>query len=361
MVVMSSIKMNIEWSPAKLVTVCAVAIIGAFIGLALRDGLDTSTRTGAAKVAPTPSPSPPEPVQLYGLAIPAQRERTYPGSKVTVETAPEARDGYRESLLSYRSDGLKIFTQALLPTTPAPAGGYPTIILIHGYVQPDRYETGEAFYTAFAADYARRGFAVLKPDLRGHSRSWGVPEGAYYSAGYVADVLNLAASIPGYAPANPKGLTLFAHSMGGHVALEALLVRPLAFTAAVIAAGSVGQIGDMYYNWTAFSDFGSPVTLGIRKRVISLFGEPNDGDAFWKQTDPYTFLGELKTPVLLAHSEADDTVPYRFSTELAAAALAAKAPVSLSTYAGTHSFDGDVRIPFIDETSAFATSRRSDR
>ena len=341
--------------------VCA-ALLGFAVGIVLKPILRQSSQatvinSGVKKPATSGGVSPTPASPLYSLAIPSQRERDYPGSQVTIETPAADKDGYRESVVSYRSDGLKIYSQVLLPATPEPAGGYPAIILVHGYVLPSGYATDEAFYTGFARNYVAKGFVVIKPDLRGHGRSWGVPEGAYFSAGYAADVLNLAASLERYAPVNASKLVLFGHSMGAHVALNTLLVRPQAFKAAVLASGSVGQLGDMYYNWTAFSDFGDPVTLGIRRRVIALFGEPHNGDEFWRQTDPYTFLSTLKTPLLLAHDPNDDTVPYRFSKQLDTAVRAVGGPVTLTDYSGGHSFDGAARQPFIDDSVAFATAR----
>lgn len=349
------------WTPRRIGILLATAMIGLAIGLVVRTALMAHGATPVAQHAQTPAnsatpvsaPTTSPASDLYSLAVPAQRARDYPGSKVTLEQAPVEGVDYRVSLVSYRSDGLKIYTQAVLPATPRPKHGYPVIILAHGYINPADYTTDEPFYTAFAVGLAKRGYLVLKPDFRGHGQSWGVPEGAYFSSGYVADILNLAASLPTYPEADSQKVALMGHSMGGHAALMAAIVRPAAFKAVVLAAPSAGQLTDMYDNWTAYSDFADPVTLGIRRRVVKLFGAPDSGSQFWREVDPYTYLTDIKAPVQIDHSTNDDTVPYRFSTELAEAMKAAKRPVSLETFEAGHSFDGPARDALLDKATAF--------
>jgi pimeloyl-ACP methyl ester carboxylesterase len=230
------------------------------------------------------------------------------------------------------------------------------IVLVHGYITPSSYISDEPFYSAWAADFARRGFLVVKPDLRGHGASWGVPEGAYYSAGYVSDVLNLTSSLADYPTADTHRVAVVGHSMGGHVALEAALVRPDWFKAVVLAASATGPQAEMYARWHANSDFGNPVTLGVRERVIGLFGEPNADSAFWQAANPYRFLGDLRMPVRIYHAMDDDTVPYDFATELDAALKAAGRTATLQSYAdGGHSLAGPVHDELVADVTGFLT------
>lgn len=181
-----------------------------------------------------------------------------------------------------------------------------------------------------------------------------MPEGAYFSSGYVADVLNLTTSLQNYAPANARHIALMGHSMGGHVALDAALVRPDWYKGLVLAASATGRQADMYSQWRANSDFGNPVTFGIRQRVLRLFDEPSAQNAFWQAVDPYRYLADLKVPTGLYQAVNDDTVPYRFSTQLEAAIKAAGRPVTLTSYPdGGHSFGGSFHDQVVADVSNF--------
>jgi dipeptidyl aminopeptidase/acylaminoacyl peptidase len=354
---------------AKGAVLVAAAAAGVGIGLMIRGRLHPAppgkpaAQQPAAHAVPTPTPLP-TPRGLrndeYGLTIPAQRAKDYPGAHLAVEQAPRDGDGYRVGLISYESDGLKEYAQVTLPAGPQPAGGYPVVVLVHGYVPPDSYTSDEPFYSSWAQAFARQGYMVVKPDLRGHGLSWGVPEGAYYSAGYVSDVLNLTSALGDYPAADTRRIAVLGHSMGGHVALSAALVRPEWFRAVVLASSATGPQAEMYQQWHANSDFGNPLTYGLRQRVITLFGEPGPDSAFWQAADPYRFLRDLRSPVAVLQAQDDDTVPYRFATELERALSEAGRTVELKPYAtGGHSFGGETRAQAVTDAVDFLN--REDR
>ena len=332
--------------------------------MAVTSNQPATSASPAASATPTATPIPePDPGltnSKYSLTIPTQRARDYAENPVTAEQAPTDAGGFRRGLISYVSDGLKIYAQVSLPATPRPAAGYPVLLLARGYINPGVYTNDEAFYSDFAAEYAKRGFLVIKPDLRGHGNSWGLPEGAYFSSGYAADILNLTASLPRYAEANPDRVALFGHSMGGHIALDAALVRPNYYKALILAAPATGKLLDQYYNWTAYSDFADPVTFGIRQRVVALFGEPAQESQFWREVDAYNYLADLKTPVQINHASNDDAVPYRFSVDLTAALQAAGKTVTFDTYEAGHSFPEAARPRLLDSSTSFINAALSD-
>lgn len=99
------------------------------------------------------------------------------------------KNNYHQYIGSYLSDGLKIYGLLTVPLENPPPGGWPTIIFNHGYIPLDQYVTTER-YQAYVNAFAQNNYVVFKPDYRGHGKSEGNPEGAYYSPVYTIDDLN---------------------------------------------------------------------------------------------------------------------------------------------------------------------------
>lgn len=219
-------------------------------------------------------------------------------------------------LVSYRSDGLKLHAMIAVPKSPMPAGGYPVILANHGYVpEPQNYGITDGrnsrpgdYYRSVPALYASRGFMVLLPDYRGHNTSEGYEQIKDQSRSaltrhvdkYADDVVALLALIGEVKNANPDRLFMWSHSMGGGVALAAML-----------RTGIVGAAS---------------------------FWSPMDLDGFVE------LLGGLKAPVIIHHATGDQSTGYRNSEEFAAALhRAGKAHAFYSYDSAEHFFPSDLR------------------
>lgn len=287
----------------------------------------------------------------YPLSIPAQRQRSYPGGVITTEQELGEQGGYRLTRISYPSDGLKIYGLMATPSSERPVFGYPVVILVHGYINPVVYRTNGPEYSDYIAALARAGYVVIKPDLRGHDRSWGVASGAYYDSGYASDILNLAGSIERYPVVDGSRIGLFGHSMGGYISLQAASIQPKRFRAASLVAPAAGDLSDMYYKWRARSELDNPVALASRKRLLDLFGEPSKNPSFWTGISPLGHLDGLETAIQTHHGLADTVVPPRFSEELQTALAAQKHPGEAFTYPGIgHTPAGAARGQIINRT-----------
>ncbi len=281
---------------------------------------------------------------LHPLTIQAQRQRSYGGGRITVEEELPGGEGYLLRRASYNSDGYKIYSLIVAPSAPAPINGYPVVILLHGYMPPDSYETTEGDFVDFAKRLAAQGYIVFRPDLRGFGESWGTADGAYFSSSYTADVLNLRRQLISYPGVNPKQVGLFGYSMGARIALNAAVVAPEDFSAMVLVSGSVGRLETMFQIWRANSDSADPVTIGTRSRMIELFGEPTPDNKFWQSVSPYPHLNDLNMPVQIHHSQADPIVPVEFSRELAGELRRLNVPVEASYYdTDSHGFEEPLR------------------
>lgn len=319
-----------------VISVVAAAAIIALIGYAF----------GAREEVPAPATSnaPMQDVQARQpepLEIQAIRARQYPGSDITVEQEAGSRGSYRDQLISYQSDGLKIFAQASIPNAAAPSSGYPVIILDHGYVPPAQYQTLSADYRRWIDAFAAAGYVVVKPDYRGHAQSQGTPEGGHWSPAYAYDNLNLIASLKRWPVVNASRLGQVGHSMGAHVALRTAVVSK-DVRATVAVSGVVGSLPDLVNNWPRSpmpNDQPHPVVTGARQKLVEQHGMPTDDSEFWRNSSAINYVADIAGPVQIHHGTADAEVPLYFSQRLDGALTAANKPHELFAYeGGDHQF-----------------------
>ena len=126
--------------------------------------------------------NPAGPPELHPLAIEAMRDRLYSGSDIQIEEAFDEKATYRQYVVSYLSDGFKIYAFLTVPKGSEPPRGWPVIIFNHGSISPAQYRTTER-YIAYVDYFASRGYVVFKCDYGGHGSSEGEAERCWYCAG----------------------------------------------------------------------------------------------------------------------------------------------------------------------------------
>jgi dipeptidyl aminopeptidase/acylaminoacyl peptidase len=257
--------------------------------------------------APTTVSIPPHP-----LSIEALRARVYSGSDFVIEQTLDSGINYNRYIVSYLSDGLKIYALLTVPQEAKSPDGFPVIIFNHGYIPPDQYRTTER-YVAYVDAFARNGYMVVKSDYRGHGDSEGQTESAYGSPGYVIDVLNALASARRYPEADPKRVGMWGHSMGGYITLR-VMVAHQNIRAGVIWAGVVASYTDLFESW--FRRGASSRGGGWRSALIEQYGTPGDNPEFWNTLSANSYLADLSGPIQIHHGTGDTSVPYRYSTTL---------------------------------------------
>jgi alpha-beta hydrolase superfamily lysophospholipase len=177
---------------------------------------------------------------------------------------------YDTHLMSYRSDGLRVYARVDVPPNivAAPTSGRPVIVLAHGYVGLEgapgyrfEYVAGDS-YSDLIDRYVKEGYVVVTPGFRGHGTVKGVPaegiewlraydNGSFLSpVFYAIDILHalqavksLEVQLPGL-KIDTARLYLTSHSQGGDAALTALAVSSsprvaLKFSAASLWASCV--------------------------------------------------------------------------------------------------------------------------
>jgi dipeptidyl aminopeptidase/acylaminoacyl peptidase len=272
------------------------------------------------------------------MNILAMRQTPYPGSDIVIHEELDRGVNYSRYYASYQSEGLTIYALLTVPDGDPPQSGWPAIVFNHGYIPPAEYRTTER-YIAYVDQLARHGYIVFRIDYRGHDRSEGVASGAYGSPGYTVDVLNAVSALKRYPDANPEGIGMWGHSMGGFLTLRAMVISP-DIRAGVIWAGVVASYPDMLSRWRRGSSNGptstpsSTYARSWRASWVDLYGLPEDNPDFWEGVSANSFLSDISGPLQLHHGEADEEVPLIFSETLYDQIIAAGKTVEFYTYKG---------------------------
>lgn len=270
------------------------------------------------------------------LTIVSMRARSYPASTLVAVRSDGDQGCFVNSVVSFESDGLREYALMSVPDGTRPARGWPVVIINHGYSDPATYQTDGAPYSQFVAAFARAGYMVLKPDYRGHGHSQGVAAGGHLSPVYAYDLLNLVSTLRADSRVDPTRIGLFGHSMGGDEVLRALVVSRN-IKAAVLLAGVVGSMYDLFYNWPqtpAAAVKPVPVQVSVEDDVIATYGTPAGDPAFWSSASAINYVASITAAVQIDQDVGDTVVPKLFSDHLAAALRAAGKAFEYNTYPG---------------------------
>ena len=320
----------------------------------------TATITRAT-ITPTPTRNP-LPLDANALAITTLRARRYGGDGIKSTRVVLTIDAYKQVLIEYFSDGLKI-TGTM--NVPRGIGPFPVVILDHGYFKPAEYKAGDG--TSRAADaFARHGYLTLAPDYRCYAGSQCGANPLY--VGYAIDVLNLLAQVSSLPDADPARVGIWGHSMGGGITLRVLAITNDIKVAALY--GALTGDDEVQYCWLQGCRVASVPTPESRFRqaiqdaqddALLYFPTPvasNDPLArlrdIFARSSPSRNLQYITTPLIIHHGEADDTVPIQWSVDLADALSARGKTAVLYTYPGQgHVFAGWSWQLFMTRTLAF--------
>ncbi|MCA9875705.1 MAG: alpha/beta fold hydrolase, partial [Anaerolineales bacterium] len=294
----------------------------------------TTTAAVAATATATATPTATRwSVEPHPLQIEVMRQRSYPGSEIIVEQTLEPEETYNRYVVSYQSDGYKIYALMTVPNGAKPDTGWPVIVFNHGYVRPSWYST-TGNYVPYMDMLARSGYIVFKSDYRGHGHSDGEETvgGGYGLPDYTVDVLNAVASLKAYPDVDPHRIGMWGHSMGGQITLRAMVVSE-DIKAGVIWSGVVAPYSEIIARWdfTRSPDF-SPEMIdsltatpqasagnwllnfsGWVNEFTTKYGNPDENPAFWDTISPNSYLADLSGPIQLHHSITDEMVPLAWS------------------------------------------------
>lgn len=264
------------------------------------------------------------------LTIDYLRQQETPGSKIVIEETLAPGANYDRYLVSYQSEGLRIYSLMTIPQGEKPATGWPVIVFNHGYIPPEVYRTTER-YVAYVDGFARAGYIVFRPDYRGHGFSDGEARGAYGTPDYVLDVMNAVASIKRHPDADPNRIGMWGHSMGGYITLR-LMVATDDVKAGVIWAGVVASYPDLIERWNRRTTDIPNSARRWRTQLLDQYGAPAENPDFWNSISANSYLADLSGPLQIHHGTADETVPIEFSVKLFDQIKAVEGDAEIFTY-----------------------------
>ena len=308
--------------------------------------LATMTATAVPTATPTPLPTPtPDPYAPY--TIDALAARAYGGGELQIVEQLESTARFARYLITYPSDGLTI--EGFM-NVPHEGSTFPVAIVLHGYVNPDQYET-LAYTTRYADALANAGYFVIHPNLRGFPRGAEEADDTFRT-GLAADVLNLIAVIREQSQdplgplrrADAEAMHLWGHSMGGGVALRvATILGDAPYLHAAVLYGAMS--GDERLNYERIREWS-----GGQSGAFELATPPEALQAI----APIAHLDRLRAPLSIHHGDADETVPPDWSADLCARLQALDHPVECFTYnAAPHTFYGAWEELFNERVIAF--------
>lgn len=269
----------------------------------------TVTRAAMATATATPSATP---NPYAGLTIEDLASRAYGGGQLEIEETIQITESFTRTLVSYPSDGLKVYG---FMNVPFGEGPFPVALVLHGYIPPRQYRTMD-YTTRYADILARAGYLVVHPNYRNHPPSDETEafaagqQDADFRVGYAVDVLNLLAIIQAQggatgplAKADAGQLHLLGHSMGGGIALRAITVNP--DIDAAVLYGSMS--GDEAKNFERILEWSNG-----ESGVWELATSTDD----MQRIAPIYHLSQIQAAVSIHHGALDDIVPPEWSWEL---------------------------------------------
>lgn len=254
------------------------------------------------------------------LTVAALGARAISGSQITFEEKLIDGNGYSRHIVSYLSEGLRVYGLLTVPFGAVPGGGFKAVVFNHGFIPPQLYQTTER-YVAYVNALATSGFVVFKIDLRGHGNSEGEPSGTYFSPDYTIDAIAALKSLQTLELVDPQGIGMWGHSMAGNLVLRAMLVEP-DVKAGVIWAGAVYSyddfaryaIADPSFDRSAFAE--SP-SFRRSREIREAYGTPDTSHPYWRAVSLTQNLETLEAPIQLHHALNDDVVDVGYSIDLA--------------------------------------------
>ena len=316
----------------KHTKIFAVLLVAAGLFLAFmainRQETDSPRGTGPSSANEESDPEKNTTEESSSMNIEALRQREYPGGDFAVEQALSNGTNYRQFLVSYFSEGLKIYGLLTIPLAPKPENGYPAVVFVHGHIPPKQYSTISS-YPTYQAALARGGFVTFKPDLRGHGNSEGEPASAHFSESYVVDVMHAISYLKMHKEVDPGKIGYWGHSNGGEIGLRTAVITK-DIKASVLWAGVVGSFEDMLETYNDKI----PFLKNTDNELIREHDLPSRNPEYWSKIDPYSYLNDISIPIQLHHGTNDSSVPVELSIRLKEELEILKKDVEYFEYAG---------------------------
>ena len=259
------------------------------------------------------------------ISIKKLRSKVIESDLYKIEEKLSNGSNYERYIVSYKSEGEKVYALLTIPFESKPEGGFPAIIFNHGYIPPKNYST-TGNYASYVDYLARNGFVVFKIDMRGHGKSEGLATGSYFSSTYTIDLISALKSLQKSDVVNPERIGVWGHSMSGNLVLRSMLVNE-DIKAGVIWAGAVFsyedfgkyRISDSSYMARPSIQVASHPNRDTNPEIQKLREDSkniNFSSDYWKAISLTQNINYLKSPIQIHHAVDDYVVNVGYSRDL---------------------------------------------
>ncbi|TYB32100.1 MAG: prolyl oligopeptidase family serine peptidase [Candidatus Mcinerneyibacterium aminivorans] len=240
------------------------------------------------------------------------KNENFPSQLINIEKKLDyVKNKYQEYLISYKSDGLKIFGKMNIPDQEIPENGFPVVIINHGYIPPNKYDTDNS-YRLVDGFFASSGFITLKSDYRGWNNSEKLENSVYNRLGLVRDIKYLLEAIPNIEEADENNVFVFGHSMGGEVTLKLLqTIDDNKLRAASLWAPCYEYYPEVSLYFIRDDGENEEMAQKRRKKILSYI--PEKDFPLYSVTN---YVNYIDIPIILHHGTMDKSVPFQWSLNL---------------------------------------------
>jgi dipeptidyl aminopeptidase/acylaminoacyl peptidase len=318
----SSKKIQITWIFPLIIGVTIGLIVNSFIGK-IQDS-DT-LRSPIASITPAPAKL------LQKYSFPNLRDQTFSPLPLELVEPIATETGYTSWLFRYQTDNGWISGQLNLPQGLTFASQrldlrkFPVVIMIRGYVDKEKYQTGVGTKNA-AAVFAKNGYITIAPDFLGYGSSDPEPENELESRFLRPQaILQLLASIPDFPQADPQKVFIWAHSNGGQIALSVLQISGRPIPTSLWAPVAKPFPYSILYYTDELEDHGKYL-----RRLVADFESLYDAEEF----SIMNYFDWITAPIQIHQGTADDFVPWQWSIQLTKELQKRNLDVTLYQYPG---------------------------
>ena len=321
--------MGASRTAATLLLLCAALVTGCS---SAAEETPSAERSTAGPSATSPVSADILPSAASRVSLPALMAQEYDGRALRLGRVLARTGAYVRHAVTYRSGDLRI---SGIMNIPRGRGPFPVLVLLHGYIDPAVYVTGQGLMRE--QDYlAREGYAVLHTDYRNHAGSDDDPAAEVrMRLGYTEDTVNAVLAIrrSGIARLDGERVGLVSRSMGGGVTYNTLVAQPGLVDAAVVFAPVSSRTQDNFNRWIR----GERSELAAR--IVERHGSPEGNPRFWREVSPRTYFDRISEPVLIHHGTSDDSCPIGWTRASFRALQDAGVDATLRVYDGEeHAF-----------------------
>jgi dipeptidyl aminopeptidase/acylaminoacyl peptidase len=270
------------------------------------------------------------------VSLPALMREDITGSDLRLGRVLARSSAYTRYAVTYRSDDLRISGVMNIPRGQGP---FPVVVLLHGYIDPAVYVTGQG-YRREQDSLARNGYVAFHVDYRNHAGSDDDPRNDIeLRMGYTRDAIAAVKAVESSSldVLDGERIGMIGRSMGGGVAFNALAVQPGLVDAAVTYASVSTDAVDNYERFIT----GEGDRRELVRRIEAEHGSPEESPEFWSGISARNYLDRITTPVMMHHGVVDVTCPISWSRATAAGLRDAGVALTYHEYAGEgHYFYG---------------------